>query len=347
MIFFLLFQVEYQAINRIYGDSVQELALYYKMPARSIQYYVEDTTFLGEYEIQLMIFDKDDNQLTGDYWRETVAEDTVDIQDSIKLYVPSNSEYYTLKIIDLNAGTIFTTTEKLIQATNLGNIFWVITNDTLKFSFTVLNRHGIIDSAITTIGNLTKVFPIRNGVYNDSILFDVATFSIDEYPLKLELYAEQGKIDELVIPIKVSRPFYLDDDIWSLRVDQLQYIATPRELDRLNEALVQERDSLWREFWVSFDPTPNTKYNEREAEYFERIVYAEKHFSNGDLGWRSDRAKIFVKNGPPDEIQSYPYELDSYPYEIWYYYQYNLQYVFVDRYGFGQYILVNPNGLGL
>ena len=344
MILFLFFQIEYQAINRIYGDSVQELALYYKIPARNLQYYAEDTSFLGEYEIQLTIFDKDDNQLTGDYWRKKVVEDTADIQDSIKLYVPNNSEYYALKFIDLHAGEMFTTAEKLIQARNLGNVYWTVTNDTLKFSFTVLNRQGILDSIVATIGDLIQTIPVRKGVYNDSIIFDVAGFSIDEYSLKLEFYSEKGKIDEAVIQIKVSRPFYLDDEMWSLRVNQLQYIATPRELDRLREAQGSERDSLWHDFWGNFDPTPNTSYNEREAEYFERIIYAEKHFSNGDLGWRSDRARIFVKNGPPDEIQSYPYELDSYPYEIWYYYQTNLRFVFIDRYGFGQYMLANPGG---
>lgn len=347
MIFFLFFQIEYQAIHRIYGDSLQELALYYKIPSRSLQYYSKDTSFVSQYEIQVTIFDKGDNQLTGDYWRKTATEDTVGIQDSIKLYIPNNSEYYAFKIIDLNAGVIFTTTEKLIYARNLGNIFWATTNDRLKFSYTVLNPQGVVDSAVVTIGNLAQVKAVRKGVYNDSIIFDVAGLSIDEYPLTLELYSEQSKIDELVIPIKVSRPFYLDDEMWSLKVEQLEYIATPREMDRLNKALTANRDSLWLEFWSNFDPTPNTKYNEKEAEYFERIAYAEKNFSDGDLGWRSDRARIFVKNGPPDEIQRYPYEIDSYPYMIWYYYQGNLRFVFVDRYGFGQYVLASPYDLGL
>ena len=347
MILFLFLQIEYQAINRIFGDSAQELALYYKIPSRNLQYYAKDTSFLGEYEIQITIFDKHDNQLTGDYWRKTVAQDTVDVRDSIKISLPNNSEYYAFKIIDLHAGEIFTAAEKLIQARNIGNVFWKVANDTLNLSFTVLNRYGIVDSTVATISNLLQTKSIRKGVYDDSIIFDVAGLPIEEYPLKIALYAAQGKIDELVIPVKVSRPFYLDEDMWSLRVDQLQYIATPREMDRLNKAREPERDSLWREFWATFDPTPNTRYNEKEAEYFERIVYAERNFANGDLGWRSDRARIFVKHGPPDEIQRYPYEIDSYPYVIWYYYQNNLRFLFVDRYGFGQYVLANPDGLGL
>jgi GWxTD domain-containing protein len=200
---------------------------------------------------------------------------------------------------------------------------------------------------IATIGDLTKTVPVKKGVYGDSILFDIAHLSIDEYVLKLDLYAEQGKIDESTIPVKVTRPFYMDEDVWALKVDQLQYIATPREMDVLEQADISNRDSLWHEFWDTYDPTPNTAYNEKEVEYFERIAYAERHFLNGDRGWRSDRARIFVRYGPPDEIQSYPYEIDTFPYEVWWYYKNNLQFVFIDRYGFGQYKLINPDGIGL
>jgi GWxTD domain-containing protein len=165
--------------------------------------------------------------------------------------------------------------------------------------------------------------------------------------LNISLYSEFGKIDESMVPVKITRPFYLDEETWFLKVDQLQYIASTTEKNILKNAEVSERDSLWFEFWKTLDPTPNTAYNEKEVEYYERIAYSEEHFSNGDRGWRSDRARVFVQHGPPDEIQSYPYELDSFPYEIWLYYKNNLRFVFVDRYGFGQYKLVNPGGIGI
>ncbi|MCK4941690.1 GWxTD domain-containing protein [candidate division WOR-3 bacterium] len=347
MIFLLFMQIEYQAVHRTYSDSVQELAVYLTIPGQKLHYFAEDTSFIGDYEIQLTVFDKDENQLTGDYWRRMVTEDTANIQDSVKLFIPENSEYYLLKIIDLHAGEIFTAAQRIIQVKNLGNMYWSIDNDTLKFTFGVFNQQGNIDSIIATIGGLVKTISVKRGVYSDSLIFHIADLSIDEYALKLDLYSEQGKIDELIIPIKVTRPFYMDNEMWALRVDQLQYIATPREMDVLEETEVSDRDSLWHEFWDKLDPTPNTEYNEKEIEYFERIAYAEQHFRNGDRGWRSDRARIFVKYGPPDEIQSYPYEIDTFPYEVWWYYKNNLQFVFVDRYGFGQYLLINPTGIGL
>ncbi|MDH4210395.1 MAG: GWxTD domain-containing protein [candidate division WOR-3 bacterium] len=345
MIFLLFFQIEYQAINRVHSDSVQELVLYLTIPANKLHYFAAEEDFYAQYEIQLTIFDNTVRQLTGDYWRRRAIQDNKEITDSVKIRIPKESDSFILKILDLHGGEIFHSTQKLIQVKNLANIYWSVNNDTLHLTFTVFNQQGMIDSVAATIAESRKIIPLRRGTYGDSITFDVAGLPIDDYQLKIEMYAEQGKIDESVIPIKVSRPFHLDDATWSAKVEQLRYIGTPSEIDVLNRADVSERDSLWVNFWKNFDPTPNTVYNEREIEYYERIAYSDEHFANGDQGWRSDRGRIFVTYGPPDEMQSYPYELDSFPYEIWIYYKNNLRFIFVDRYGFGQYTLVNRDGL--
>jgi GWxTD domain-containing protein len=347
MILILFFQIEYQAINRVYNDGAQELVFYLNIPRRKLQYLSMGEDFHARYEVQVTVYDKQTNQLTGDYWRRNVVNDTIDIVDSVKLSIPKNSEFYVLKILDLHGGEIFKSTQRLIQVRNLANIFWTVRDDTLLLTFTVFNQQGAIDSIGATIADSRRVIAVHKGTYPDSIEFDVVSLSIDNYDLKLDIYGNAGKIDESIVPIKVSRPFYLDEKTWSLKVDQLQYIATPSEMNTLKQTAVPERDSLWTAFWKNFDPTPNTAHNEKEIEYYERIAYAEEHFANGDRGWRSDRARVFVRYGPPDEIQSFPYELDSFPYEVWLYYKNNLRFVFVDRYGFGQYILINRDGLGI
>ena len=347
MIFLLFMQVEYQAVVRTMNDATQQLVVYLTIPQQKLQYLAEGDAFYSRYEIQMTVYDDKNDQLMGDYWRRKVTQDSARVQDSVKLRLPQGSDYYTLKILDLHGSEIFATVQKLIQVKNLGNLFWGMRNDTLTFTFTVLNQQGVVDSIVASIGEKTKTKDARKGIYADSLIFDVAGLSIDQYMLSIQLYSEFGKIDESMIPVKITRPFYMDEELWQLRVEQLQYIASPTERNILRNAAVAERDSLWFEFWKALDPTPNTAYNEKEVEYYERIAYAEEHFANGDRGWRSDRARIFVINGPPDEIQSYPYELDSFPYEIWLYYKNNLRFVFVDRYGFGQYILINPVGVGI
>ncbi len=138
---------------------------------------------------------------------------------------------------------------------------------------------------------------------------------------------------------EVKLPFYYDDSSWNARVEQLIYIASQDEIRRLKRTVRVDRQSAWREFWRDKDPNPSTTVNEREQEYFSRIEYCEQNFSRGDLGYRSDRGKIYVLYGPPDQVESRPFEIDRPAEEIWYYYQRNLTFTFVDRFGSGEFVL--------
>ena len=58
-------------------------------------------------------------------------------------------------------------------------------------------------------------------------------------------------------------------------------------------------------------------------------------------GWRTDRGRIHIIYGPPDEIESRGMEVDQDPAEIWYYTSSGRTFVFIDHTGFGDYILAN------
>jgi len=123
-------------------------------------------------------------------------------------------------------------------------------------------------------------------------------------------------------------------------VDELVYIATPAEIRKLKNASRENRDSLWNAFWKKRDPVPTTEKNEAEIEYFKRVKYANEHFTSYKPGWKTDRGMIYIKYGPPDDIESFPYNIDSEPYEIWYYNELHKRFVFIDKYGWGDYQLV-------
>ncbi|KPJ71883.1 hypothetical protein AMJ52_08265 [candidate division TA06 bacterium DG_78] len=344
MIIFLFLQIEWQAVNKPYSESLQELIIYYTIPTYDLQFVAEDSNFYTHYESQLKVYARDGRQVTGDYWETRRLKDSLDIHDSVKIVIPKTSKYFDLRIVDLNAGELLTVTEKIIPINYLANISWSIRNDTLNISFTILNQAGEIDSVYSSIEKIADSKAVHIGTYDDSLSFYVKELSNDTYTLKFMLFSIGEKIDELEIPITISRSFLLDDPSWLLKVDQLVYIATPSEMSQLKSAERTQRDSLWHAFWKEYDPTPHTAYNEKEVDYFSRIEYCEKNFSFGDRGWRSDRAKIYVKYGSPDEIHARPYETGSLPYLIWFYYRINRKFIFVDEHGFGEYMLVNPQG---
>lgn len=137
------------------------------------------------------------------------------------------------------------------------------------------------------------------------------------------------------------------------------YIVTPKEKEVfLSLPTEADRGRFIEMFWKKRDPSPSTPENEFKTEYYKRIVAANKLFGSGSItGWRTDRGKFYILLGPPNEIQrdmnpgtsgSTLVSVFQGPKETWEYYglpnprlPYNLELVFVDRYGTGNYVLEN------
>jgi GWxTD domain-containing protein len=68
-----------------------------------------------------------------------------------------------------------------------------------------------------------------------------------------------------------------------------------------------ERERFIEQFWLRRDPTPGTIENEYKEEHYRRIAYANEHHADNNLpGWKSDRGRIYIIYGPPDEKESHP-----------------------------------------
>src|ERR1700694_5481897 len=67
----------------------------------------------------------------------------------------------------------------------------------------------------------------------------------------------------------------------------------------------EEREQFIEAFWQRRDPTPDTVENEFKEEHYRRIAYTNERFASGIPGWRTDRGRIYIIWGPPDEIESH------------------------------------------
>lgn len=129
----------------------------------------------------------------------------------------------------------------------------------------------------------------------------------------------------------------------SKAVDQLRYIAQPTDHEYIRKAETDdEMRKRFLEFWSKRDPDPQTQRNELMEEYYQRVEYANKTFSHYMEGWRTDRGMVYIRFGSPDNIERHPFDMNSKPYEVWYYYEVERQFVFVDETGFGDYRLRYP-----
>jgi len=129
----------------------------------------------------------------------------------------------------------------------------------------------------------------------------------------------------------------------------LMYVAEPRELSSWSDDLsLDAKRRFLANFWKKRDPSPGTPKNERREAFYGAVAYANRAYREGGrnpvLGWRSDRGRIYAKNGAPDEVLRRQQEGRAPPYEVWNYARgQGHYYIFADRSGFGAYALINTN----
>jgi GWxTD domain-containing protein len=85
------------------------------------------------------------------------------------------------------------------------------------------------------------------------------------------------------------------------------YIITDEEKAAFKRLTTDdERYQFIEQFWLRRDPSPDTIENETRDEHYRRIAYANERFASGKPGWKTDRGRIYITWGPPDQIESHP-----------------------------------------
>ena len=182
---------------------------------------------------------------------------------------------------------------------------------------------------------------LRRALFSLSLLALAASFAFAQ-----DLPDRQGRNKKP--ELKKAYKEWLEKDV--------AYIITPQEKDAFKKLVTdEEREQFIELFWRRRDPDPDTDENEYREEYYERIAYANEQFASGIPGWKTDRGRIYIMYGKPDERETHPmggaYERPSYhgggstttyPFEVWFY-RYlpgigsGIEIEFVDPTGSGEY----------
>jgi GWxTD domain-containing protein len=131
---------------------------------------------------------------------------------------------------------------------------------------------------------------------------------------------------------------------------EIQYIASKSEIiqyKKLN-TLQNKREFLFL-FWAKRDTDPKQSRNKFKEEYIERAEYANQNFTYGKrAGYLTDRGRVYLLYGEPDEKEHHFSEGSTKSYEIWTYHQIEggVVFDFGDRTGFGNYELLNSTMKG-
>jgi GWxTD domain-containing protein len=88
--------------------------------------------------------------------------------------------------------------------------------------------------------------------------------------------------------------------------DEVPYIIDPEENAAFKGLKTdEERENFIEQFWLRRDPSPDTIDNEFRDEYYKRIVLANEKFTSGIPGWKTDRGRILIMHGEPDEVETH------------------------------------------
>lgn len=138
-------------------------------------------------------------------------------------------------------------------------------------------------------------------------------------------------------------------ELTEARLDSLHaplvYILESDERGVYEKLSLDGKRNFLREFWGKRDPTAGTAPNEYRDAYYRLFDEANRRFREsgaGDVpGWRTDRGRIFLRRGEPEEVLRRPDVGQTPPYEVWKYTRPRpLKYVFLDETGLGNYALI-------
>lgn len=126
----------------------------------------------------------------------------------------------------------------------------------------------------------------------------------------------------------------------------LRYFASDRRLRALRDTTPEHRADAWATFLRETDPDPATRVHEGLQAYFGRIQHANQTFREEGQGWLTDRGKVHVTLGEPDQYVVDPRNANQRgQVQEWVYFRYQLRLMFVDQTGFGRWLLTQNSEL--
>ncbi|MDZ7402021.1 MAG: GWxTD domain-containing protein [candidate division KSB1 bacterium] len=127
------------------------------------------------------------------------------------------------------------------------------------------------------------------------------------------------------------------------KIETLKEYVSEKEFKNLLQSPDSLKSAWLKAFWKQRDPTPETEYNELQQEFYRRVEFANNVFTINVLdkeGWKTDRGAVYIKYGPPTEVERHQEQLNVLPYEIWYYSKLDQRFFFQDKTGMGDFQLI-------
>ena len=186
----------------------------------------------------------------------------------------------------------------------------------LFFEIYDFTDEGAGDSLITvySIQNRTgdvfytdrKTVTMNTWSVGNAVVFDISSLAAGTYLLRLELKDGDGRA------LATTQAEF--DVAWTVLswgkyrheiAEDMLHIMTEEEMDGFQLLSTGDQEQYLTRFWQELDPSPGTLENEALEEHYRRVNYADLHFGTTIRGALSDMGRLYIKYGPPADIQSH------------------------------------------
>jgi len=168
---------------------------------------------------------------------------------------------------------------------------------------------------------------------------NIRGFDPGEYIFSVEVKDPSTQIvAKKVVPFELKRVFQKEVSYEGMPYyEEIEYFLAPKDYKYFQKLPKEGKATYLKKFWESHN----------YYDIAERFEYADKNYRQGyKPGNKTDRGRIYVKFGPPDEIERSTIEYyESRPYEYWQYFS-DQQFLFLDLQGTNEYVLVWTNARG-
>lgn len=210
-----------------------------------------------------------------------------------------------------------------------------------------------IASALVELGNL-YVGNLPTGPYRfqlfvvDNATKDTVLVEKPLYIYRVQDLGRYAQTDNAQDYSEDAEYFLMDEKTLDRHFEYARYIATRTEEKAYKKLNVEGKRTFFKNFWKKRDTDPSTPQNEFKEEYYNRIRLANQRFSSPSKeGWKTDRGRVLILYGHPDDTQRNPFGSGTKPYEVWIYHKVEggVKFIFIDESGYGDYKLVHSTAI--
>jgi GWxTD domain-containing protein len=329
----------------------------------------------GDYAFRLIVRDRNDPMRRDSmivrmpirrHPTNVVVMSDVELASSVRPGSKGGMFYKNTLDVVPNVGGIFTEDQKVFYYAEAYNI--LAQKDTSDFVL----RTSVYDAVGKEVVNRDKTkkragessvivdqFPVktlRTGTYTLMLtMLDTSKKAIASAGRRFYVYNQSLGIDSSLLrsSSSVPMPQYMSMDESELDreydwarytvsdVEKSQYNKLGKTKNAKNEAdaksILDAKRKFMSDFWRHRDPG-------LREEYLARVAYANANYRiMSREGYRTDRGRVHIMYGAPDDVERHPNETETRPYEIWSYnnIQGGVIFVFVLRNQAGDYELVH------